>query len=1172
MELVSLLDRMIHCRWILAIAGLVLLVPQAAAIQGDPLQDRRGRDRDVDPATTATIVRSDPNNVIAFLTERGEFGASAGSLRGGGFWRATTDQYLFSAGINVGAVVGGDTLVAIGGPFSELRPGSPVTPGLDVFWEASNPADRAAFPEVCTVDAFRRAVFPSLEPFAGEPFPGFAPQTKCLAVNDLAGDTCSDCAGTRLGMESGQTVFGFSAPAVQDFAFVVYRIFNRSAFVTAENAPAQAPGPFTWTDATVAVAIDPDVGESGDDQAAFLPEIRTMVYWDTDFFEPRFQNPPGFGGVTTLGARLESEVGSGLPGSEIGFVEFTVFTGGPPRRFPSSKEEWYQLMTGDPRSVFIGATLGDIQAMASTSPFDLPPGEFVELYVAFFFADVSGPLPDDLRAEAFKDLTTGEIIPDANDDPAFDNFKNVQRTAQAVFDAGFLLPSMRPARPDLDLIPGDGKVTVAWGGGPVEAVNPFAKVARDPLVRLPSGEPDPAAPGTGVLVEPGDVVFDPARDRGGTTGFVPANELGIVGREATNAAYNPDFVIRDFQAFKVWRSFTGRAEDAELIAIFDVRDGIRTDTWCLEAGVLFDDEGNALGVACRETGELVVGRDTGLDFGAVDRGGAFPVPGSGDGLINGVPAFYSVTSVRVNCGDRMINVADSLTVDLVPPVPCLTAESKIGPMTVAVPRTESSAARGGEVAGVELVDGDGEVIPRSAIEQRDIEVDRDDHLTGAVIPPANSWHEGVTLVRPDLLPPDFRMFVSVDSVTAAPRFASGLTWGEAGIGGVPSPGLAAATTEARTVFVSVRDDAGRVLETPSGPAVAAVPTGPLVFARFPRVMTPGLAIVAPGTDEVALTVDLSVHLPDRARQCSREGVCRVTAADGVTPPAALAGFAAPTAIGPGARMFLEALDAQRTEAGDPPVPVPTTDDGRILWPDPVATVAELAGSATGGIASAGATQLAPLWWPDLPASTEGELVGLFSVAGGLDAFPTGPVPPEGRHPGVLRKTATIARTPDGTFFTRLYLSGHEFSLRLASLPADGEVWRFRMRHGRRGEGRPIVPGSRVRIDLRGLTNDPADADLSRITVVPNPYIAASEVFRDRGLRRILFTNMPPRATLRIYTVSGNLVRIIEHTDGSGTVEWDVRTRFDLLAASGIYYWHVTTPDGRTEMGRLAVVN
>ena len=34
----------------------------------------------------------------------------------------------------------------------------------------------------------------------------------------------------------------------------------------------------------------------------------------------------------------------------------------------------------------------------------------------------------------------------------------------------------------------------------------------------------------------------------------------------------------------------------------------------------------------------------------------------------------------------------------------------------------------------------------------------------------------------------------------------------------------------------------------------------------------------------------------------------------------------------------------------------------------------------------------------------------------------------------------------------------------------------------------------------------------------------------------------------------------------------VRTRFDLLVASGNYYFHVTTPDGRTHLGRFAVVN
>jgi flagellar hook assembly protein FlgD len=91
-------------------------------------------------------------------------------------------------------------------------------------------------------------------------------------------------------------------------------------------------------------------------------------------------------------------------------------------------------------------------------------------------------------------------------------------------------------------------------------------------------------------------------------------------------------------------------------------------------------------------------------------------------------------------------------------------------------------------------------------------------------------------------------------------------------------------------------------------------------------------------------------------------------------------------------------------------------------------------------------------------------------------------------------------------------------------------------------------------------------------VVPNPFIAQNEITRGRGLQRIQFTRMPPQATVRIYTISGNLVRVLDHSDGSGTLEWDVRTRFDLFVASGNYYFHVTTPDGRTSLGRFAVIN
>lgn len=140
------------------------------------------------------------------------------------------------------------------------------------------------------------------------------------------------------------------------------------------------------------------------------------------------------------------------------------------------------------------------------------------------------------------------------------------------------------------------------------------------------------------------------------------------------------------------------------------------------------------------------------------------------------------------------------------------------------------------------------------------------------------------------------------------------------------------------------------------------------------------------------------------------------------------------------------------------------------------------------------------------------------------------------------------------------------------LPAEGEQWFVTKANGTADAPRMPPPHTAIRFNVAGGTNVLANADLQQIRVVPNPFIAANEITRGRGLQRILFTNLPPRATIRIYTVSGNLVRILEHADGSGTAEWDVRTRFDLLVASGIYYWHVTTPDGRTQLGRFAVVN
>jgi len=120
--------------------------------------------------------------------------------------------------------------------------------------------------------------------------------------------------------------------------------------------------------------------------------------------------------------------------------------------------------------------------------------------------------------------------------------------------------------------------------------------------------------------------------------------------------------------------------------------------------------------------------------------------------------------------------------------------------------------------------------------------------------------------------------------------------------------------------------------------------------------------------------------------------------------------------------------------------------------------------------------------------------------------------------------------------------------------------------------RPPVPGMRYRIDTQSGGQDRGSIDLTKIRVVPNPYIATSEFELGPTQKRIEFINLPPECTIRIYTISGNLVNVLDHTsDEGGTEVYNLRTRYNLPLASGNYYYHVTTPGGQTYLSRFAVV-
>jgi len=119
-----------------------------------------------------------------------------------------------------------------------------------------------------------------------------------------------------------------------------------------------------------------------------------------------------------------------------------------------------------------------------------------------------------------------------------------------------------------------------------------------------------------------------------------------------------------------------------------------------------------------------------------------------------------------------------------------------------------------------------------------------------------------------------------------------------------------------------------------------------------------------------------------------------------------------------------------------------------------------------------------------------------------------------------------------------------------------------------------------------------DAPLSgsdKVYVYPNPYrinegYRRSYGYEGRGrddlpddkVRAIWFANLPPKCTIKIFTIDGDRVRTLEHdtdiTDPTYSHQrWDLINRNYQRIVSGLYYWTVETPDGDTQMGKLVII-
>jgi len=183
----------------------------------------------------------------------------------------------------------------------------------------------------------------------------------------------------------------------------------------------------------------------------------------------------------------------------------------------------------------------------------------------------------------------------------------------------------------------------------------------------------------------------------------------------------------------------------------------------------------------------------------------------------------------------------------------------------------------------------------------------------------------------------------------------------------------------------------------------------------------------------------------------------------------------------------------------------------------------------------------------------------------------------------------------------LYIDGMFFEMQMAALPSAGTKWHLKAVSGELNASCPTLPTTPANVPaacsnysytppivraayVPGLQYKfivtqafgiaKAAGDLSRIHTVPDPYYVTNSLETSPNIKVLEFVNLPNQAIIRIYSVSGILVRVLTHNDptGGGLAVWDLRNRNNQFVASGVYFYHVEAPDGSTKIGRFTVVN
>lgn len=113
-----------------------------------------------------------------------------------------------------------------------------------------------------------------------------------------------------------------------------------------------------------------------------------------------------------------------------------------------------------------------------------------------------------------------------------------------------------------------------------------------------------------------------------------------------------------------------------------------------------------------------------------------------------------------------------------------------------------------------------------------------------------------------------------------------------------------------------------------------------------------------------------------------------------------------------------------------------------------------------------------------------------------------------------------------------------------------------------------------------VSNSLASNRMKDIYVVPNPYVVANALepanrlqTQNRGERRIYFENLPMQCTIRIYTLSGELVQQLEHDQmaDNGREYWNLLNKDGFSVAYGVYLAHIDAPGIGKKLIKFALI-